>query len=73
LKAAGITMLVGWWAIPYGLLVTPVYILKNLWDAVRMPSKTPSKDLDLLVRNQILEEGYEGHGYYPRYTVNANL
>ena len=66
-------MVAGWWGIPLGVIATPFYVGTNLWHALRGPSAKPSNELDLHVRRQMLEEGYQPQGYYPRYTVNPNL
>lgn len=60
LGAATLCSLFGWWSVPWGFVVTPVQIGRNLWGVVRSPSSsTPSTRLKAAVRhdvaNQILE------------------
>jgi hypothetical protein len=37
LRDAGVTLLLGWWGLPWGLIMTPVQIGKNIYALVRKP------------------------------------
>jgi len=44
-------LLLGWWGFPFGLVMTPVQIVRNLGAAVRSPDPSrPSEKLERLVR-----------------------
>ena len=45
------TMLLGWWGFPWGIIFTPIYILRNVADMIKGPDpSTPSQDLRRLLR-----------------------
>src|SRR5262252_5849998 len=47
LFATASSLLVGWWGIPWGLLVTPIQVFKNLWAIARYDESTqPSANLE---------------------------
>lgn len=51
------SLVLGWWGFPWGLILTPVQITKNLWGlATIQPSFTPSPQLERLVRLSIAAE-----------------
>lgn len=50
-----ITLLLGWWGFPFGLLMTPVQVLRNLYALARIGSglREPSAELEELVAHKI--------------------
>jgi hypothetical protein len=41
----------GWWGFPWGLVLTPIIVTRNLWGLVRSrPSSAPSPQLERIVR-----------------------
>src|SRR5262245_33534282 len=48
-------LLLGWWGFPWGLLVTPVQIIRNLVGLLVGDSGTPSDTLDRIVRLRMAE------------------
>jgi hypothetical protein len=41
----------GWWGFPWGLIITPVQVTRNLWGIARTPSSmTPSPQLEKIAR-----------------------
>jgi hypothetical protein len=51
MAGAGISLLLGWWGFPWGLIMTPVQIGRNLAEAWSSPDPTrPSGKLEKLVR-----------------------
>ncbi|MDH3346606.1 MAG: hypothetical protein OEM02_00700 [Desulfobulbaceae bacterium] len=51
------SMLFGWWGFPYGILMTPVQIIKNVAGIIKGPDKTqPSEGLNNMVRLLIAEK-----------------
>lgn len=51
LKATAGSVILGWWGFPWGLLLTPVQVSRNLWGLARSePSLRPSPQLEKLVR-----------------------
>ena len=54
LVGAGSSMILGWWGIPWGVIMTPVQVLRNLSGLAASPDPTrPSDQLDKLVRIHI--------------------
>jgi hypothetical protein len=48
---ATFSLLLGWWGIPWGLLVTPVQIARNIGGLMRRRDETgPTKQLEKLVK-----------------------
>jgi len=47
--------LLGWWGFPWGFIVTPIQILRNLGGMLRSPSEYPSAQLEEMVRGQLAE------------------
>jgi len=48
---AGFSLLLGWWGFPWGLLVTPIQVGRNLWSAAQPPEPTkPSPQLEKALR-----------------------
>jgi hypothetical protein len=46
----------GWWGFPWGIVITPIQIGKNIKAMISpIPSTRPSKDFEKLVRLNILE------------------
>lgn len=51
IKATLGSVFLGWWGFPWGLIVTPIQITKNLWGLARsQPSFAPSPQLERIVR-----------------------
>ena len=51
LKATLGSAVLGWWGFPWGLILTPVQVTKNLWGLARsQPSFAPSAQLERIVR-----------------------
>lgn len=51
LKYAAICAAVGWWGLPWGILMTPVYIVRNIWKLARpVDPSVPSADLEFMLR-----------------------
>jgi hypothetical protein len=45
------SLLFGWWGIPWGILITPVQVAKNVWGLLRTEeTKQPSRKLEQMVR-----------------------
>lgn len=58
--ALAYSMLLGWWGVPWGIIMTPVQIVKNLVAILRSDtSANPSTQLEQLVRNGIAAQVYE--------------
>jgi hypothetical protein len=55
LKALGWCVLLGWWGVPFGLLVTPYKIFANLGEFLRKDKPQPSDALRDLVRTRLAE------------------
>ncbi len=56
----------GWWGIPFGLVLTPVQIMRNLLAAARGESEGPSRELRRAVALQMAAEGDEVAKRAPR-------
>jgi hypothetical protein len=57
MTAAAISLLLGWWGFPWGLIMTPVQIVRNLSGAFSGPDPLrPSATLDRLVRVNIASQ-----------------
>lgn len=53
-NSALFSLLLGWWGVPWGVLVTPAQIVKNVIGLINPPSPhAPSKDLERMVRIDI--------------------
>lgn len=51
------SLLLGWWGLPWGLLMTPVQIIRNVVTLVRRPAPhAPTPALEQMVRLQIAQE-----------------
>lgn len=60
LGALTYSLLLGWWGLPWGVIMTPVQVLKNLISLVRSEtSTTPSGQLEQFVRNSIASQALE--------------
>jgi hypothetical protein len=53
LKALGRCVLLGWWGVPFGLLITPYKIFANLGEFLRKDKPQPSEALRDLVRTRL--------------------
>jgi hypothetical protein len=54
LKATAFSALLGWWGLPWGLLITPAQIIRNIGYMVRSPDPTkPSDDLVEVIRARL--------------------
>jgi hypothetical protein len=54
LKALAASSLLGWWSLPWGLVMTPVQILRNIGGMIRTPdTDQPSEELVKMVRRQL--------------------
>jgi len=48
---AGFSLLLGWWGFPWGLLVTPIQVGRNIWSAAQPPDPSkPSTQLERVLR-----------------------
>jgi hypothetical protein len=57
IKATISSLLLGWWGFPFGLVLTPVQISRNLWGLARGRSSfTPSPQLESIVRLALAAE-----------------
>ncbi|MDR2641359.1 MAG: hypothetical protein LBC74_01040 [Planctomycetaceae bacterium] len=46
------TFFLGWWGIPFGLILTPIYLMLNIFALFSYPNPNrPSKKLEIFVRN----------------------
>ena len=57
-QAGGIlySLLLGWWGIPWGIIITPVQIVRNIKDLIYPPDpSSPSKRLEEIVRVDLAE------------------
>lgn len=66
LGATVYSLVLGWWGVPWGFVMTPVQVLRNLVGLLSMEtSMTPSAKLEQLVRlniaSQIFEEKKQSH------------
>jgi hypothetical protein len=51
ITAAVSSFFLGWWGFPWGLILTPVQVTRNLWGLARgQPSLAPSAQLERIVR-----------------------
>ena len=50
------SLVLGWWGFPWGLLMTPVQVLRNLFALLRPDNGTPSEALDRVVRIRLASE-----------------
>lgn len=48
-KAIGLSLLVGWWGVPFGLVFTPVQLIRNVI-ALMQSNRGPSADFQRLMR-----------------------
>jgi hypothetical protein len=51
-KAMGFSLLVGWWGVPFGLVLTPVQLVRNAIALVQS-NKRPSADFERLMRLEL--------------------
>jgi hypothetical protein len=57
IKATLGTFFLGWWGFPWGLIVTPVQIARNLWGlATSPPALVPSAQLEKITRLMMANE-----------------
>lgn len=58
-----ITLLLGWWGIAFGLIVTPVQLLRNIAAAAtaKSPTSEPSPDLCAFARGILAQSMIENH------------
>jgi len=57
IKAAVSSLFLGWWGFPWGLILTPIQIGRNLWGLARsQPSFTASPQLERIVRLTLAAE-----------------
>ena len=55
-ESLAFSLLAGWWGLPWGIFVTPVQILRNVWAMLRPPaSDAPSAKLEQHVRMALAE------------------
>ena len=60
------SLFLGWWGFPWGLILTPIQIGRNLWGLARSPSTSaPSAQLERIVRLTIAEDLRRGAGVVP--------
>jgi hypothetical protein len=45
----------GWWGIPWGIVMTPVQMVRNLWGMTRSAGDMPSDDLQRMSRLMMLQ------------------
>jgi len=51
------SLVFGWWGMPWGLLITPLQVLRNLVGLLRKPDPSvPSAALEKMVRLRMAEE-----------------
>lgn len=56
------SLILGWWGIPWGLIMTPVQVVKNIAAMLRSEdSLTPSEQLEHLVRMGIASQALEAN------------
>lgn len=54
------SLFLGWWGFPWGLLITPIQIGRNLWGLARSPSSfVPSPQLEKIVRLSLAAQLHE--------------
>ncbi len=51
-KAMGFSLLAGWWGVPFGLILTPVQLVRNAI-ALLQSDKRPSADFERLMRLEL--------------------
>ena len=57
LADAGFSLLLGWWGFPWGLIVTPIQVGRNIWSATQPPEPTkPSPQLERALRLTIARQ-----------------
>jgi hypothetical protein len=56
-----VSLFLGWWGFPWGIAITPIQIVKNLWGMLVPPDReVPSKRLEAAARLQIVQMRLEG-------------
>ncbi|WP_430391482.1 hypothetical protein [Dyella sp. 20L07] len=55
LKALASSMVLGWWGVPFGLLVTPYKIVANVAELLRQDKPEPSPALQTFVRTRLAQ------------------
>jgi hypothetical protein len=58
-KAMALLLLVGWWGVPFGLVLTPVQLVRNVI-ALMQSSKRPSADFERLMRLELARRIAQG-------------
>ena len=52
-----VTLFLGWWGVPFGLIITPVYLCKNIYSIFfPVADDTPSDQLREFVRSNIAQQ-----------------
>ncbi|MEQ8745821.1 hypothetical protein [Pyruvatibacter sp.] len=49
------TSLAGWWSLPLGVILTPIFIVQNIREMGRPAAGAPSARLETYVRNRLIE------------------
>lgn len=50
MKALAFSGLLGWWGIPFGMIVTPIMVVRNVLSILAIDKDAPSEDLESVVR-----------------------
>jgi hypothetical protein len=56
-QGALLSLVVGWWGIPWGIVMTPVQIIRNLVGMTRAPGIEPSPELEKITRTMLAQSG----------------
>ncbi|TAK74788.1 MAG: hypothetical protein EPO12_19835 [Aquabacterium sp.] len=63
---AAFSLVLGWWGFPWGLVMTPVQLGRNLFALARTPDPTtPSPALEKILRLHLAAQAVEGRGRLP--------
>lgn len=53
------TLLLGWWGLPWGVLITPVQVCRNIGGMFASPGRRPSKLMRRIVKSGLVKQAVE--------------
>jgi len=65
------SMLLGWWGFPFGLIFTPIQIVRNIVEMSKRENPNPSPELAAAVQSWLAQEVLAG-GYLPEMARDAD-
>lgn len=74
MKAFCLTFFLGWWGVPFGLIMTPTYLIANmgeLWENRTVGQA--SEDLLKLAKLQLAEKAYQSHRHKISYSFKLGI